>query len=299
MTGRYPYWEKMLGAIISHDALPRVNLAPITHRMRLIKSEAEIEVMRHVAKITAAAHKQAMTTCRQLAHEYQLEAALLHTLGQHGCRNVAYDTIVASGEHACVLHYTANNAPLNDGELVLIDAGGELYNYAADVTRTFPINGCFSEAQRQLYELVLQAQQAGIAQVKPGTPWLAIQRTIVDVLTSGLIDLGILKGSKQALLQDEAYKAFYMHQSGHWLGLDVHDCIHDDKHRADYLLEPGMVLTVEPGLYLNASLPMLDDHWKGIGIRIEDDILVTPDGHENLTVDVPVDVHEIESLMHD
>ena len=192
------------------------DLEPLLGEMRLIKSEAELELMRQAARISVDAHLRAMRQCKQLRHEYQLEAELIYEFSRQGCRSVAYDPIVGGGENACVLHYTDNNHPLNSGELVLIDAGGEYENYAADITRTFPINGKFSPEQKSVYELVLKSQKAGIAAVKPGAPWNIVQQTIIRILTEGLCELGILQGEIEELITQEAYKPFYMHNSGHW-----------------------------------------------------------------------------------
>lgn len=273
------------------------DLAPILGELRLFKSQAEIDLMQRAAHISVAAHQRAMRACSEASHEYQLEAEILYEFSRQGCRSVAYDSIVAGGSNACILHYTENNKPLQSGDLVLIDAGGEFENYAADITRTFPINGRFSPEQRLIYELVLRAQKAGIAHVKLGCLWDEIQRTIVEILTAGLVELGLLRGSIDELLEREAYKAFYMHQSGHWLGLDVHDCGRyklDGKWRQ---LEPGMVLTVEPGLYIPSDFDGVDRRWRGIGVRIEDDIHVTPDGYKNLSGDLAVEVDDLEALI--
>lgn len=276
-----------------------VDLDPILSELRLIKSENELKLMRQAASLSIAAHQRIMRKASQLHYEYQLEAEFLYELQRHGCRNVAYDSIVASAENACILHYTENNQPLNKNELILIDAGVEFEYYASDITRTIPASGQFSAEQKIIYELVLKAQQAGIHIIKPGVPWNAIQDAIVRVLTSGLVELGILQGDLDTLITNEAYRPFYMHSSGHWLGLDVHDCglyKLDGQWRS---LEPGMVLTVEPGLYISKDMPEVDSRWWGIGVRIEDDILVTAEGNENLTQALPVTVAEIEALMRD
>lgn len=275
------------------------DLEPILGEMRLYKSDAEIELMRRAADISVEAHKQAMRRCKHLDHEYQLEAELLYEFSRQGCRSVAYDPIVGSGENACVLHYTDNNAPLGDNDLILIDAGGEYENYAADITRTFPANGRFSPEQKSIYDLVLKAQKAGIAAIKPGVAWNAVQQIIVHTLTSGLCELGILNGDVDTLIREEAYKPFYMHNSGHWLGLDVHDCGVYKVNNEWRPLEAGMVLTVEPGLYISAKLSNVDKRWHSIGVRIEDDVLVTTTGHEVLTAGLPVDTDDIEALMRE
>lgn len=305
--GRYPLWEKRIleawqlvkKQVRRGITVPAAfcDLAPILGERRLFKSTAEIDLMRQAAKISVAGHRCAMQHCREAKFEYQLEAALIHEFMRHGCRSVAYDSIIAGGSNACILHYTENNQPLERGDLVLIDAGGEFENYAADITRTFPINGRFSPEQRAIYELVLQAQKAGIARVRPGTLWNEVQEIIVQVLTAGLVELGLLHGTVEELIERGAYRSFYMHQSGHWLGLDVHDCglyKIDEQWRP---LEPGMVLTVEPGLYISSDIKGIDSRWHGIGVRIEDDILVIPGGHENLSGDLPVEIDEIEALV--
>jgi Xaa-Pro aminopeptidase len=273
------------------------DLEPILGEMRLFKSEAEIDLMRQAARISVDAHKRAMQLCKNLEYEYQLEAELVYEFSRHGCRSVAYDPIVGGGENACVLHYTANDQPLRRGDLVLIDAGGEYGNYAADITRTFPVNGTFSPEQKSIYELVLKAQKAGIAAVKPGIAWNSVQQIMVKILTAGLCELGILKGTIDDLVAKEAYKPFYMHNSGHWLGLDVHDSGSYKINNEWRPLEPGMVLTVEPGLYISSGLSGVDKRWWGIGVRIEDDVLVTKTANEVLTAALPVDVDDIEALM--
>ena len=264
--------------------------------MRLIKAPEEIAVMRRAAAITAGAHRRAMRATRPGRAEYEIEAELLHEFRRHGAQAPAYTPIVASGERACVLHYVQNDGVLADGELLLIDAGCELDGYASDLTRTFPVSGRFSGAQRDVYGLVLAAQAAAIASVKPGAPWDAPHRAAVKVLTEGLIDLKLLAGSLAEALETEAYKRFYMHRTGHWLGLDVHDA-GDYKRQGDWrALAPGMVLTVEPGCYIRAGdgVPV---ELAGIGVRIEDDVLVTESGAEVLTRDAPKNPADIEAWM--
>ncbi|WP_028388762.1 Xaa-Pro aminopeptidase [Legionella fairfieldensis] len=307
--GRQPDYEKcIMEALQSLKSKVRrgvktpemlCDLEPLLSEMRLIKSEAEIALIRRAAEISVAAHQRAIQYCRQVNNEYQLEAELLYEFARNGCRAVAYDPIVAGGANACILHYTENNQPLRQGDLLLIDAAGEFCNYAADITRTFPINGHFSNEQRAIYELVLKAQQAGIACIKPGLGWHEIQKTIISILTEGLCELGLLKGRVDKLIATEAYKSFYMHNSGHWLGLDVHDVGRYKINGEWRPLEAGMVLTVEPGLYISPGMEGVEQRWWGIGVRIEDDILVTKDGHENLTAALPVDVAAIEALMRD
>lgn len=304
---RYPQWEQRVYQILSrmkkqirqgiHNPELLGDLDPILSEMRLIKSPKEIAIMQHAAKLSVAAHRRVMQACSRLEYEYQLEAEFLHELMRHGCRNVAYDSIVASGANACILHYTENNQPLHDGDLILIDAGGEFEHYAADITRTYPKNGRFTGEQRALYELVLQAQQAGIRSIKPGVAWNVIQHTIIRVLTSGLKDLGILQGDVDGLIESKAFRSFYMHNSGHWLGLDVHDCGRYKSANQWRLLEPGMVLTVEPGLYMSTAPTGINSRWSGIGVRIEDDILVTESGYMNLTAELPVEISELEVII--
>lgn len=305
--GRYPLWEaRILEAwnvvkgqrrrgVQSPEAF--CDLAPLLGDMRLFKSPTEIELMQRAADISVLAHQRAMRACHKGIHEYQLEAELLYEFIQNGSRSVAYDSIIAGGHNACILHYTDNNKLLKDGELVLIDAGAEFDNYAADITRTFPVSGRFTQEQRLIYELVLSAQKAGIACIRPGCLWNEIQKTIVQILTAGLVELGLLQGRVDELIASEAYKPFYMHNSGHWLGLDVHDVGRYKLHGDWRPLVPGMVLTVEPGLYISADIKGIDSRWLGIGVRIEDDILVTCDGHRNLSGALAVDIDEIEALV--
>jgi len=269
------------------------------HEMRLIKSPYEIKLMRQAAHVSAIAHAKAMQTCKAGLYEYQVEADIIHHFMHNGLRAVAYPSIVASGANACTLHYTQNNGLLKDGDLLLIDAGAECDHYAADITRTFPISGQFTEPQKQLYQLVLDAQTAALAQIKPGTPWNKAHEASVEVITEGLITLGLLKGKLKKLIKDEKYKIFYMHRIGHWLGMDVHDVGSYKINQEWRLLEKGMVLTVEPGLYIPADYKDVDKKWRGIGIRIEDDVLVTAEGHEVLTKGAPKTISEIEALMQD
>ena len=267
------------------------------HDMRLYKSAAEIKVMRKAAQISAKAHIRAMQFSKPGIYEYQLEAELLHSFMQQGARFPAYSSIVGGGKNGCILHYVENGETLKDGDLVLIDAGAELECYAADISRTFPVNGKYSKEQRILYEIVLAAQYAAIEQVKPGNHWNDPHEAAIKVVTQGLIDVGILKGKLETQIKKETYKDFYMHRTGHWLGMDVHDVGDykvDDEWR---VLEPGMVLTVEPGLYISADHEKVAKKWHNIGIRIEDDVLVTKDGHEVLSKDAPKEPDEIEALM--
>jgi Xaa-Pro aminopeptidase len=273
-----------------------VSLEHLLHDMRLYKSRSEIRVMRAAARVACRAHRRAMQTCQPGMHEYQVEAELLHEFHSANMEP-AYPSIVGGGANGCVLHYTENTAQLNDGELLLIDAGAEYDCYASDVTRTFPVNGRFSAAQKALYEVVLAAQTAAIKKVRPGNHWNAPHAAAVRVMTQGLIKLGILKGKSAELVKKEAYRRFYMHRTGHWLGMDVHDVGDYKVGNAWRELEPGMVLTVEPGLYIPAGSRGVARKWWNIGIRIEDDVLVTKDKPDVLSKAVPKSVAEIEALM--
>jgi len=264
--------------------------------MRLVKGPEELAVMRRAAAITADAHRRAMRAARPDRAEYEIEAELLHEFRRQGAQAPAYTPIVAGGDRACVLHYVQNDGRLRDGELLLIDAGCELDGYAADVTRTFPVNGRFSGAQREIYDLVLAAQAAAIAQVKPGNRWDAPHRAAVETLAQGLIDLKLLAGGLAEAVETESYKKFYMHRTGHWLGLDVHDA-GDYKRGGEWrALAPGMVLTVEPGCYIRAGAGV-PERYAGIGVRIEDDVAVTATGAEVLTRDAPKQAADIEAWM--
>jgi len=274
-----------------------VSLEHLLHEMRLFKSAEELKLMRKAAEVSCQAHVRAMQQCRPSVYEYQIESEVIHQFMQQGLRYVAYPSIVAGGKNACVLHYVENKDRLNAGDLLLIDAGAECDHYAADITRTFPVSGKFSSAQKQLYQLVLDAQYAAIEQVQPGQPWNKAHDVSVKVLTTGLVKLGLLEGDVDKLIEDETYKQFYMHRIGHWLGMDVHD-VGDYKINNEWrLLEPGMVLTIEPGLYIPENCETVDKKWRGIGIRIEDDVVVTQEGHEVLTHTAPKEIDEIESLM--
>jgi Xaa-Pro aminopeptidase len=273
--------------------------------MRLIKDDHEAEIMRRAARISAAAHVRAMKACKPGMFEFQVEAELLHEFTRSGSQSPAYGSIVASGRHACVLHYRSNDAQMRDGDLLLIDAGCELDGYASDITRTFPINGRFTGAQRLLYDIVLDAQLAAVAATRAGAHFTDPHDAAVRVLTQGMIDCGLIGGSLDHAIETGAYRRFYMHRTSHWLGMDVHDC-------GDYrepgapqaagparpwrILREGMVLTIEPGIYVRAS-DDVPEHFHDIGIRIEDDALVTKDGCEILTADVPKAADEIEALM--
>lgn len=270
----------------------------ILHEMRLRKEPAEIEAMRSAAEITSAGHHAGMKVTRPGLYEYEIEAIIEYEYLRAGA-TPAYNSIVAGGENATILHYNTNREQLRDGDLLLVDSGAEFELYACDVTRTWPVNGRFSPEQRAIYDIVLAAQEAGIAQVKAGASCRDFHHACVRVISEGLVDLGLLRGSVDENIEKERYRDFYMHGSGHWLGLDVHDVGRyrgdDDKYRT---LEPGMVTTVEPGIYVQRDLDC-DERFKGIGVRIEDDILVTATGNENLTAAIAKNVSDIESLAGD
>jgi Xaa-Pro aminopeptidase len=266
--------------------------------MRRIKDAHEVDLMQRAATISASAHVRAMRAVRPGMMEYELEAELLYEFRRHGAQFPAYWPIVAGGANACVLHYRDNNARLGDGDLLLIDAGCELDGYASDITRTFPANGVYSGPQRAIYELVLAAQAAAIAEVKPGSHWNAPHDAAVKVLAQGFIDLGLCSGTLASVLEKEDYKRFYMHRTGHWLGLDVHDA-GDYKESGEWkTLEPGMTLTVEPGCYVQPAEGVPERFWN-IGVRIEDDALVTAGGCEILTAAAPKRIEDVEALMRD
>ena len=303
--GTYPKFDDKVWSLMGTLRSNRTYKAPTTikdirgfiHEMRLFKSPAEVNIMRKACEISGQGHVRAMQFATPGATEYQLEAELHHHYAMHGARHPAYGTIVGSGDNANILHYTANSDALRDGDLVLIDSGAELQGYAADITRTFPINGTFSEPQAQLYNIVLAAQEAAFTEVKPGGCLSKANQLAMTVMTQGLLELGILQGELQELLDNKACKAFYMHGLGHWLGLDVHDVGDYKKDEKERPFAPGMVLTIEPGLYisLDAKVP---EQYKGIGIRIEDNLLVTEQGHENLTMSVPKSISEIEAVIN-
>jgi Xaa-Pro aminopeptidase len=265
---------------------------------RLIKDARELALMRRSARIASAAHRRAMQATRPGRNEYEIEAELLYEFRRAGAQFPAYWPIVAGGANACVLHYVFNNAPLNDGELLLIDAGCELDGYASDITRSFPVNGRFNAAQREVYEIVLAAQLAAIEKVRPGNSWNEPHDAAVRVLAQGMLDLKLLAGSLEEVLEKETYKRFYMHRTGHWLGLDVHDAGEYKRAGKWRALEPGMVLTVEPGLYIRAA-PDVPERLHNIGVRIEDDVAVSAGGCEVLTAETPKRIEDIEALMRD
>ncbi|HGS6999730.1 TPA: Xaa-Pro aminopeptidase, partial [Klebsiella pneumoniae] len=253
------------------------------------------EVLRRAGEISALAHTRAMEKCQPGMFEYQLEGEILHEFNRHGARFPSYNTIVGGGDNGCILHYTENECELREGDLVLIDAGCEYRGYAGDITRTFPVNGKFSPAQREIYDIVLESLETALTLYRPGTSIQEVNHEVVRIMIVGLVRLGILKGDVEELLASNAHRPFFMHGLSHWLGLDVHDVGRYDAERSR-VLEPGMVLTVEPGLYIatDADVP---SQYRGIGIRIEDDIVITADGNENLTAGVVKRADDIEALM--
>jgi len=293
-------WVNRIRSKESSGAVPPgefTDLDHMLHDLRLIKSAAELRLLRRAGEITAAAHIRAMQHCKPGIHEYQLEAELLHEFAVSGARHPAYPSIVGSGENACTLHYLENSSRMRDGDLVLIDAGCEFDYYASDVTRTFPVNGCFNRQQRAIYELVLKAQLAAIDAIAPGNHWNQAHEATVRVITEGLVALGLLKGRVSSLIKRKAYSDFFMHRTGHWLGLDVHD-VGDYRVAGEWrMLEPGMVMTVEPGIYIAPDNKKVGKAWRGMAVRIEDDVVVTADGCEVITSGVPRTVDEIEALM--
>jgi Xaa-Pro aminopeptidase len=297
---RVTEWINIIRSKVRSGAHPPgefVALEHVLHEQRLFKSAEELRVMNRAGEIAAEAHCRAMRACRPGVYEYQLEAEILHTFKMAGARFEAYPSIVGSGENACILHYIENSARMKDGDLVLIDAGCEYDGYASDITRTFPVNGKYSPEQAALYEIVLEAQKEAIALVQPGRHWNEPHEAAVRVIVEGLVKLGLLKGTVDELIETEAYKPFYMHRTGHWLGLDVHD-VGDYKVGGVWReLESGMVMTVEPGIYVPPGSKTVDAKWRGIGIRIEDDVVITPSSHQVLTGGVPKQIGEIEALM--
>ena len=294
------HWVNTIRQQVRSGATPPgefLNLDHLLHDQRLFKSAAEIRIMREAARISAQAHCHAMQVCKASMYEYELEAELLHTFVKSGARFAAYNSIIGSGNNACILHYVDNTRQMKSGDLVLIDAGCELEHYAADITRTFPVNGKFSPEQKAIYQLVLDAQKAAIASIKPGSHWNEPHEASVQVITEGLKDLGLLKGTLNTLIKNEKYKEFYMHRIGHWLGMDVHDVGNYKIDGQWRVLEPRMVMTVEPGIYIGSDNKRVPKKWRGIGVRIEDDVVITKDGCEVLSEHVPKEIKDIEKLM--
>ena len=280
----------------AHPPQEFVSLDHVLHDMRLFKSRSEVTLMRRSGEIAAGAHVRAMRFCRPGRMEYEVMAELLHEFNRHGA-DISYHPIVGSGANSCILHYSENNARMHEGDLLLVDAGCEYGFYASDITRTYPVSGKFTQAQREIYEVVLQAQHAAIEQVRPGNHWNAPHDAAVRAITQGLKRLGLLKGSLPSLIRSGAYRRFFMHRTGHWLGMDVHD-VGDYKVGDEWrVFEPGMALTVEPGIYIAAGSRGIPRKFWNVGIRIEDDVVVTRSGCEVLTAGVPTDADAIEALM--
>lgn len=274
----------------------RIALSSILHNMRLIKTPPEQALMREAIRISSLAHERAMRICQSALSEFQIVTELQRVFMDAGCRHVAYESIVACGKNACILHYTENTSPLKLGELLLVDAGVEFEGYASDITRTYPVNGKFSGEQKALYEVVLAAELAAIASIKPGNPCNQLHEAAIHVLTEGLVDLKLLTGCVDSLIEQKSYEKFYPHQTSHWLGLNVHDVGSYKVGDVWRALEPGMTLTVEPGLYITKQ-PDVDTRWWNIGIRIEDDILVTENGADVMSAALPKSVADIEAIM--
>jgi Xaa-Pro aminopeptidase len=274
-----------------------VDTGTILHEMRLIKTEDEIALMQRAADIAAEAHRIAMREAQPGIKEYEIEALIEYHFRRSGAAAPAYSSIVGGGANATILHYINNDAELRDGDLLLIDAGAEYQGYASDITRTFPVNGRFTEAQREIYELVLEAQTACIEMVRPGVTMDELHERSVEILTAGMARLGLLKGETSKLIEEEKYKQFYMHRLGHFLGMDVHDVGRYQLNGQARPLEPGIVITIEPGIYIAPDTKDIPEKYLGLGVRIEDDVLVTPEGHRVLTFKAPKEVKEIEELM--
>ena len=273
------------------------DISHIADEMRLIKSDFEIDIMKRSAKIASLAHNRAMKFVKPQMYEYELEAEILHEFMIHGIRSPAYQSIVAAGKNACTLHYVDNNSKIQDGDLILIDAGCELESYASDISRTFPANGKFSKIQKDFYQLVLEAQNAALSKISSNHHWNEPHEAALSVLIDGFKDFGLCQGSHQEIYETGAYKEFYMHRTGHWLGLDVHDAGDYKTFAKEWKqFQPGMTLTVEPGCYIRPSANIPKEFWN-IGIRIEDDVLVTQNGYEVLTKDSPKTIESIEALM--
>ena len=279
-----------------HAPHEMVDLSYILHEQRLIKRKDELLIMQKAGKISAAGHVRAMQVCKPGMTEQQVQAEMEYIFRKNGSTYNAYPSIVAGGHNSCILHYIDNNSVLNDGDLLLIDAGAELDYYASDISRTFPVNGKFSAEQKALYEVVLAAQHAAFEMCKPGEHWNKPHEEAVKVITEGLIELGLLQGELTELIETHAYREFYMHRTGHWLGMDVHDVGDYQIEQQWRVLEPGMVFTVEPGIYIGKN-PKVEKKWHDIGIRIEDDVVIRRSGHDVLTKGVPTAIDDIEHLM--
>ena len=295
------HWQRLMRVYPKHGTGPIAiqDAGTILHPMRLLKSETELELMRKAANISVKAHNHARNFAQAGRYEYEIQAEMEHLFGLNG-GTPAYPSIVASGVNACILHYIENNRQLQEDDLLLIDAGCSYQYYNADITRTFPVSGKFTSEQKIIYEIVLNAQLAAIEQAKPGNPYQTVHDTAVRVIVEGLMDLGLLTGDIEEIIKEEKYKPFYMHRTGHWLGLDVHDVGVYQWGENPQELQPGQVLTVEPGIYISPEIkpvegqPEVDQRWRGIGVRIEDDVLVTSQGYDVLTAGVPKSIEEME-----
>lgn len=296
------HWQQLMATYPKRGTGPIAieSTNPVLHAMRLVKSAAELEMLRKAVAISVEAHNHAQEFAHPGRYEYEVQAEIEHIFRRHGATGPAYPSIVASGANSCILHYIENDRQMQENDLLLIDAGCSYGYYNADITRTFPVGKTFTPEQKTIYEIVLKAQQDAIAQVQPGNPYNLFHDTAVRVLVEGLMDLGLLAGDIEEIIKEEKYKPFYMHRTGHWLGLDVHDAgVY--KHGENWqLFQPGHLVTVEPGLYIGPDTqpvegqPAIDDRWRGIGVRIEDDVLVTESGHDVLTAGVPKSVAEME-----
>ncbi|MCA1992856.1 MAG: aminopeptidase P N-terminal domain-containing protein [Coleofasciculus sp. S288] len=296
------HWQQLMATYPKRGTGPVAieSTNPVLHTMRLVKSAAELEMLRKAVAISVEAHNHAREFAHPGRYEYEVQAEIEHIFRRHGATGPAYPSIVASGANSCILHYIENDRQMQENDLLLIDAGCSYGYYNADITRTFPVGKTFTPEQKTIYEIVLKAQQDAIAQVQPGNPYNLFHDTAVRVLVEGLMDLGLLAGDIEEIIKEEKYKPFYMHRTGHWLGLDVHDAgVY--KHGENWqLFQPGHLVTVEPGLYIGSDTqpvegqPAIDDRWRGIGVRIEDDVLLTESGHEVLTAGVPKSVAEME-----
>jgi Xaa-Pro aminopeptidase len=298
------HWQRLMAGYQKRGTGPIAleDTRPILHPMRLVKSETELEIMRKAAAISAQAHNRAREFARPGRYEYEVQAEIEHTFRREGGIGPAYPSIVASGANSCILHYIENNCQIQDNQLLLIDAGCSYGYYNGDITRTFPVGGKFTPEQKAIYEIVLAAQLKAIEEVKPGKPYNEFHDMAVCVIVKGLLDLGLLRGDLEEIIKEEKYKPFYMHRTGHWLGLDVHDVgVYKHNEETWQTLQPGHVLTVEPGIYISPQIkpaegqPEVPENWRGIGVRIEDDVLVTASGNEILTSAVPKLIEDLES----
>lgn len=297
------HWQRLMRGYQKTGRVPVAleDTRPIIFPMRLVKSPAEIAMMRKATEISARAHNRAREFAQPGIYEYQVQAEIEHIFRKEGAMGIAYPSIVASGANACILHYIENNRVMQNNELLLIDAGCSYGYYNGDITRTFPVGGKFTPEQKALYEIVLEAQLKAISEVQPGKPYNEFHDMAVCVIVQGLLDLGLLKGNLAEIIKEEKYKPFYMHRTGHWLGLDVHDVgVYKHNEETWQNLQPGQIVTVEPGIYISPNIkpaegqPEIPDNWKGIGIRIEDDVLLTQNGHDILTATVPKSVKDME-----